>query len=95
MILQKRIRRLVLTHVDRLLLSGAGVIFTICEEQGIEVVITNQSANRSFESALENELTEVSSVQIATHLMQVLFLLQNKSVDRNEDTDDEQLPRLN
>lgn len=95
MILQKRIRRLVLTHVDRLLLSGTGVIFTICEEQGIEVVITNQSAKRSFERTLQNELTEVSSAKIAYHLAQAVLLLQNKSVAGNEDTDDVQLPLLN
>ena len=42
LILYKRVRRLVLTHKERLLRFGSELIFTLCELQGIEVVITNQ-----------------------------------------------------
>ena len=38
MILSRSIRRLVLTHKDRLLRFGAELIFTLCELQGIEIV---------------------------------------------------------
>jgi predicted site-specific integrase-resolvase len=42
LILGKRIRRLVLTHKDRLLRFGSEIILSLCELQGIEVVIINQ-----------------------------------------------------
>jgi predicted site-specific integrase-resolvase len=41
LILRKRLRRLVLTHKDRLSQFGSELVFTLCELQNIEVVITN------------------------------------------------------
>lgn len=38
-ILRRKMRRLVITHKDRLLRFGAELIFTLCEIQGIEIVI--------------------------------------------------------
>jgi predicted site-specific integrase-resolvase len=42
LILRKRIRRLVLTHKDRLSWFGSELVFTFCELQNVEVVITNK-----------------------------------------------------
>jgi predicted site-specific integrase-resolvase len=42
MIINEEISRLVLTHKDRLLRFGAELIFTICEEKNVEVVIINR-----------------------------------------------------
>ena len=39
LILRRRIRRLALTHKDRLLRFGAELVFALCELQGIEIVI--------------------------------------------------------
>ena len=41
-ILRRRKRRLVITHKDRLLRFGAELVFTLCELQGIEIVIIHQ-----------------------------------------------------
>ena len=42
LILYKRIRRLVITHKDRLLRFGSELVFTLCEIQKIEIVVLNQ-----------------------------------------------------
>src|SRR5215469_16957760 len=52
MILRKRIRRLVLTHKDRLLRFGSELIFALCEIQNIEIVIINKGEPPSFEEEL-------------------------------------------
>ena len=41
-------RRLVLTHKDRLLRFGAELVFTLCELRGIEVVIIHQGEQPQF-----------------------------------------------
>jgi len=43
LILFKRIRRLVLTHKDRLLRFGSELIFALCEIQNIEIVIITKT----------------------------------------------------
>ncbi len=47
-ILNHNVGRLVLTHKDRLLRFGAELIFAICEENEIEVVLINQGKETSF-----------------------------------------------
>jgi predicted site-specific integrase-resolvase len=42
LILRKRIHRLVVTHRDRLSRFGSELIFTLCEQQNVEVVIANR-----------------------------------------------------
>jgi predicted site-specific integrase-resolvase len=42
LILHKRMNRLVVTHKDRLSRFGSELIFTLCEQQNVEVVITNK-----------------------------------------------------
>lgn len=61
-ILNQNIGRLVLTHKDRLLRFGAELIFAICEEKGIEVVLINQGNEPSFEEELAADVLEIITV---------------------------------
>ena len=56
------IRRLVLSHKDRLLRFGAELIFALCEQFGTEVVIINASENSSFEEELVQDVLEIITV---------------------------------
>jgi putative resolvase len=61
-ILNQNIGRLVLTHKDRLLRFGAELIFAICEEKEIEVVLINQGKEPSFEEELAADVLEIITV---------------------------------
>lgn len=62
LILRRRMRRLVLTHKDRLLRFGAELVFTLCELQGIEVVIIHAGEQPSFEEELAQDVLEIITV---------------------------------
>lgn len=62
MILRKQIKRLVLTHKDRLLRFGAELVFAMCEAQQIEVVIINKGEQPSFEQELAQDVLEIITV---------------------------------
>ena len=57
-----KIDRLVLTHKDRLLRFGSELIFALCEEFGIEVVIMNKSEATRFEDDLVQDVLEIITV---------------------------------
>jgi excisionase family DNA binding protein len=57
-----KIERLVLTHKDRLLRFGAELVFALCEEFGIEVVIMNKSESTRFEDDLVQDVLEIITV---------------------------------
>jgi excisionase family DNA binding protein len=61
-IIEGDIGRLVLTHKDRLLRFGAELIFSICEERGVEVVLINQGDEPSFEEELAQDVLEIITV---------------------------------
>lgn len=62
-ILNNEVKRLVLTHKDRLLRFGAELIFSICEAKGVEVVIINRGENKpSFEEDLAKDVLEIINV---------------------------------
>ena len=61
-ILHKRIRRLVLTHKDRLLRFGSELIFALCEIQNIEIVIINKGDPPTFEEELAQDVIEIITV---------------------------------
>lgn len=61
-ILGRKIKRLVLTHKDRLLRFGAELIFTLCEIHHVEVVIMNQGEDLSFEEDLAKDVLEIITV---------------------------------
>ena len=61
-ILRRRIRRLVVTHKDRLLRFGAELVFTLCELQGVEIVIIHKGEQPSFEEELAADVLEIITV---------------------------------
>lgn len=61
-ILNGNIGRLVLTHKDRLLRFGAELIFALCEEKQIEIVLINQGIEPSFEEELAADVLEIITV---------------------------------
>ncbi len=57
-----QVERLVLSHKDRLLRFGAELIFSLCEQFGVEVIIINRSQDSSFEEDLANDVLEIITV---------------------------------
>lgn len=62
MILRRKMRRLVLSHKDRLLRFGAELVFALCEIQGIEIVIIHKGDQPSFEEELARDVLEIITV---------------------------------
>ena len=62
MILNRRMKRLVITHQDRLLRFGAELVFALCELQGIEIVIIHQGGRPGFEEELAQDVLEIIAV---------------------------------
>lgn len=62
LILRRKIRRLVITHKDRLLRFGSELVFTLCELQGIEIVIIHTQEQPSFEEELAADVLEIITV---------------------------------
>jgi putative resolvase len=62
LILHKRMRRLVLTHKDRLLRFGSELIFALCEIQNIEIVLINKGEPPTFEEELVQDVIEIITV---------------------------------
>lgn len=62
LILQRKIKRLVLTHKDRLLRFGAELIFSLCEIHNVEIILMNQGADLSFEEELAQDVLEIITV---------------------------------
>lgn len=61
-IMRRRVRRLVVTHKDRLLRFGAELVFAMCELQGIEIVIIHKGEQPSFEEELAQDVLEIITV---------------------------------
>jgi predicted site-specific integrase-resolvase len=61
-IVHQEIGRLVLTHKDRLLRFGAELIFALCEENNVEVVLINKGTEPSFEEELASDVLEIITV---------------------------------
>ncbi|BDA66297.1 DNA binding domain-containing protein [Calothrix sp. PCC 7716] len=62
-ILSGEIGRLVITHKDRLLRFGAELVFSMCEEYEVEVVIINKSSEEvTFEQELVSDMIELVTV---------------------------------
>lgn len=62
MILQKKVKRLVITHKDRLLRFGSELVFALCELQNIEIVIIHCGEQPSFEEELTKDVLEIITV---------------------------------
>ena len=61
-ILNREINRVVLSNKDRLLRFGSELIFNICETNNIEIVIINQSEEKTFEEELVSDVLEIITV---------------------------------
>lgn len=62
LILERKMKRLVLTHKDRLLRFGSELIFAMCEAREIEVVMINRGQELSFEEELAQDVLEIITV---------------------------------
>ena len=62
MLLRKQMRRLVITHKDRLLRFGSELVFALCEMQQIEIVIIHKGEQPSFEEDLTKDVLEIITV---------------------------------
>ena len=63
LILEGQVKRLVLTHKDRLLRFGAELVFSICEIKNVEVIIINKGEeNIRFEEELAKDVLEIITV---------------------------------
>lgn len=63
LILDGQVKRLVLTHKDRLLRFGAELVFAICEAKEVEVIIINKGEeNVRFEEELAKDVLEIITV---------------------------------
>jgi putative resolvase len=62
MICSEKIDRLLLTHKDRLLRFGSELVFSLCEQFGVEVVIMNRSEDARFEDDLVQDVLEIITV---------------------------------
>ena len=56
------IQRLVLTHRDRLLRFGSELVFSLCEQFGVEIIIINAAENTTFEDDLVQDVLEIITV---------------------------------
>jgi putative resolvase len=56
------VKRLVVTHKDRLMRFGAELIFSLCESFGTEVSIINAKEETSFEDDLVQDVLEIITV---------------------------------
>lgn len=59
MILRKQMRRLVITHKDRLLRFGSELVFALCAHQQIEIVIIHKGEQPTFEEELAKDVLEI------------------------------------
>lgn len=62
MILRKQMRRLVITHKDRLLRFGSELVFALCAHQQIEIVIIHKGEQPTFEEDLAKDVLEIITV---------------------------------
>ncbi len=62
LIMTRQMKRLVLTHKDRLLRFGAELVFTLCEVQGSEIVTIHQGEQPTFEEELAQDVLEIITV---------------------------------
>lgn len=63
LILDGEVKRVVLTHKDRLLRFGAELVFAICEAKEVEVIIINKGEESiKFEEELAKDVLEIITV---------------------------------
>ena len=70
-ILNNDVKRLVITHKDRLLRFGAELIFSICEAKEVEVVIINKGQEKAgFEEDLAKDVNNPGLITPSVRTME-------------------------
>lgn len=59
---QEKFTHLILNHKDRLLRFGSEIIFSLCQQRSIEVIILEESDEKSFEMELSCDVIELMTV---------------------------------
>jgi predicted site-specific integrase-resolvase len=62
LILQNKVKRIIITHKDRLLRFGFQLIETICQFFGTQIEVLDKSENDDFEVALAKDVLEIVTV---------------------------------
>lgn len=62
MILRKQMKRLVITHKDRLLRFWSELVFALCAHQQIEIIIIHKGEQPTFEEELAKDVLEIITV---------------------------------
>lgn len=62
MILRNQMKRLVITHKDRLLRFGSELVFALCAHQQIEIIIIHKGEQPTFEEELAKDVLEIITV---------------------------------
>jgi putative resolvase len=62
LILTRKVKRLVITHKDRLLRFGSELVFALCELHNVEIVVIHQGERPSFEEELARDVLEIITV---------------------------------
>jgi len=62
LIVNNKINRLVLTHKDRLLRFGSELIFALCKQFSVEIVILDDKVIETFEEELANDVITIITV---------------------------------
>ncbi len=61
-IFRREVSHLIINHKDRLLRFGSEIIFTLCQNYGVEVLILEKSETASFEQELATDVIELMTV---------------------------------
>ena len=78
LIMKRQIKRLVILHKDRLLRFGAELVFSLCELQGIEIIIVHKGDQPSFAGAGQPEELANDVMEIITVFSERLYGNQSK-----------------
>jgi predicted site-specific integrase-resolvase len=62
LIQEEKFTHLILNHKDRLLRFGSEIIFSLCRQKSIEVIILEDSEEKSFDMELSCDLIELMTV---------------------------------
>ena len=61
-LLNHQVNRLVIHHKDRLLRFGSELLFKICQDLGVEVIVVERAENATFEQELASDIVEIVTV---------------------------------
>lgn len=88
LIMKRQVRRLVMTHKDRLLRFGGETVFTLCALQRVEVVIMNTGIQPGFVDETPQDVSEIMATFHARFEGQSLNDVLAKMVDGRMDDDE-------